>query len=148
VAILWNSTRNTSRKVSSIVVATNTITTESTIDSWANNDVLTFLSQVVAHAYIDFEMLSASSPAIPSTAKALKIEVLLMEQTTLGANEDVIVHPYSAWVVGSEQYLKAQVLGRFNQFVTDVPLVNGCLSLSVRAATAMYLVVQIIGYWT
>jgi hypothetical protein len=145
--VVYNITRGTSRLVSAINKTTNTMTTVSTTDAWANNDSLTLLSQTVGNTYIDVDMITNSNPAIPVTATGLKLEILLMEQTRLGANEDMIVHPTSTWAVGSEQYLKALVLSRFSCLTVDVPLVNNKISFKVRAGTNVYVVIQVVGYW-
>jgi hypothetical protein len=75
--VLWNTTRGTSRIITAINTTNNNITTVSSSDSWADNDVLTTQSQVNTQAgYFDLDIsnyVSATSVGVAFQAQVYDI---------------------------------------------------------------------------
>ena len=105
--ILHNTTRGNSRKIVSVNVATNTITTEASTDDWADNDVITTQSQTNTMAgYCDIDL----SAEIPSTVTAIQVFIFLdNNESTLDNTRYIMIHPFMAYDFGYRQWLNCNV---------------------------------------
>jgi len=103
--ILHNTTRGNSRKIVSINLGTNTITTESSTDDWADDDVITCQSQTNANAgYFDVDV----SAEVPATTEAILIFAMHYDnEGNFDGNRGVNFHPYEAYNAGKRQWIKA-----------------------------------------
>ena len=109
--ILHNITRGNSRKITNVNLATNTITTESSVDDWADNDIITIGSQTCDYKagytysrYFDVDI----SAEVPATAIAVLVQISNNEQSGMGAvNQNGMgTHPFTT-------YSTAQAVGQF-----------------------------------
>lgn len=94
---LWNTTRNSYRLIRSVNTATNTITTVSSIDTWANGDSITILSQTTsagtAADYIEVDL--SQTTEIPLLARSLDLQAIARDT---GAGSMVLsFHPYQTY---------------------------------------------------
>jgi len=94
-ARLWNTTRGTFRLITAVNTATNTITTVSSTDSWADADVITIESQTttVAGGYRYIELDLSQDTVIPKLARVLVFEVMKEDS---GGAVYTTTHPYVA----------------------------------------------------
>lgn len=101
--ILHNTTRGNSRKVVSVNLATNTITTEDTTDDWADDDVITCQSQTNAQAgYIDVDV----SAEVPATTEAIFLFAAAKDnEAVLDQARAAFFHPYEAYDGGKRQWI-------------------------------------------
>jgi hypothetical protein len=90
--VLHNTTRGNSRKVVSVDRGTNTITTESSTDDWADDDNITTQSQTNTYAgYFDVDL----SASVPSTWTAILINAVFYDRSGVDqALRDAFFHPY------------------------------------------------------
>ena len=104
--ILHNTTRSNSRKIVSVDIGTNTITTESSTDDWANNDVVTCQSQTnVQTGYIDVDV----SAEVPATTDSIFIFAAFQDnENNSDDNRALYFHPYEAYDAGKRQWVSAK----------------------------------------
>ena len=136
--ILHNTTRGNSRKVVSVNLATNTITTESSTDDWADGDNLTTQSQTnAAVGMFDVDI----STSVPSTWAAILINGKFLDNSGAGGgnSRDAWWHPYEAI-----DYDKLAVVGAYaansgqvSQFW--VPIVSQKICMHFRNSTDVHL---------
>lgn len=93
---LYNSTRGTYRLITAFNTGTNTITTVSSSDAWANGDTITIKDNTISDPYspnvASFDLSQQSE--IPVLARAIVLNVL--HQDSGGAGQIVQFHPYEA----------------------------------------------------
>jgi len=120
--IIHNATRSNSRKVVSMDVDTNTITTESSTDDWADNDVLTTQSQTNTSArYIDIDV----SAEVPATTTAIYIFAVFQDnEGNLDTNRNLYFHPYEAYNKGKRQWISAKNALDSNVLTFPLKIVN------------------------
>ena len=102
-ARLWNTTRGTYRLITAVNQGTNTITTVSSTDSWADTDAITIESQTttVADAYRYIELdFSQDTVAVPELACVLEFEVLKQDS---GGAVFTVFHPFEARAEAKEK---------------------------------------------
>lgn len=104
--ILHNTTRSSSRKIVSVNLVTNTITTEFSIDMWANTDVITCQSQTNTTAsYFDVDV----SGEIPTTTSAIfMFTVFADNEGNYDSSRYIMFHPYEAYDAGKRQWIHAR----------------------------------------
>jgi hypothetical protein len=93
--MLYNSTRGTYRKIVSVNLTTNTITTEASTDTWADNDSLTTASQVCtgSSGFFDVDLSAKVGTKIVAVLCSWKLK------DKSGVDQDGrtnIIHPYEA----------------------------------------------------
>jgi len=106
--MLWNSTRSTYRKIVTVNTDTNTITTESSNDSWASGDNITTDSPVCSYSTTPYFELDLSA-SVPSTAKAVMLSVQLNAGSYTGAW--VGIHPFTAYDGGKMMVVASLLAG-------------------------------------
>lgn len=140
--ILHNTTRGNSRKVVSVNLATNTITTESSTDDWADNDDITTQSQTNAAVGMFDLDLSAS---VPATWAAILINGKFLDNSGAGGgnSRDAWWHPYEAIDYGKLVILGAYAANSGQGAQFWVPLISQKLCMHFRNTTdaAIWLVV-------
>jgi len=98
--VLHNTTRGNSRKIVSVDRGTNTITTTSSTDDWADNDVLTTQSTTnVSAGYVDLDL----SAQIASTDIGAIFSCILADQSSTGASRTTLLHPFETYDSGKKQ---------------------------------------------
>jgi hypothetical protein len=129
--ILWNTTRGTSRVVTAINTTTNTITTESSSDSWANNDAITTQSQTnTAAGYCDIDVsgfLTANSVAIIFAAQILD---------TASGMYYMQWHPFETYGGMKEVSLVSYTANQFVYVLYIVPVISGKITIKIVASGA------------
>lgn len=139
--ILHNTTRGTSRKIVSVNVGTNTITTESSVDSWADNDVITVQSQTNAQAgFFDIDL----SAEIPTTTDGIFMFAVMDDtEGNQDNNRYAMFHPYETYEVGKRQWINANLANIKGQGVYPIDIIDqkltvwlgsGCVSVSLIMA--------------
>ena len=125
--ILHNTTRGTSRKVVEWNVATDTITTESTIDAWADNDVITLQSQTNAQAgYFDVDL----SADVPATTDDVMIFATLDDlEGIYDADRFLIFHTYEAYNAGNRQYMHSRIADQANSLSFILKVVSQTITI-------------------
>jgi len=145
--MLYNSTRSTYRKIVSVNITTNTITTESSTDTWANNDAITTQSQTNAEAgFIDVDL----SAIIPSTATVLYMGSLYqdLDKTAYDIARQLIVHPYSAFDDGKRCFNYAAVIGQGSCIYFFIPVISQKITVQYRGtANTMLIILLAKGYY-
>lgn len=103
--ILHNTTRGNSRKIVNEDLVNHVLTTTSSTDNWADNDVITVQSQTNAQAgYFDVDV----SAEVPATTDAISIFVTLDDkEDNYDANRYVMFHPYITYDFGLRQWISA-----------------------------------------
>ena len=139
--VLHNTTRGTSRKIVSVNLGTNTIATESSVDSWADNDVITCQSQTNAQAgFFDIDI----SSEIPATTDGIFLFVVLDD--TEGNQDDnryVMFHPYETYDDGKRQWINGNLANIKGQGVYPIKVIDqkftcclgwGCVTVNLIMA--------------
>jgi len=109
--ILHNKTRSNSRKIVSVDRATNTITTTSSADDWADNDAIDCESQTVEGEaaiveYVDVDV----SDFVGAGVEAIILFVALQNQTAdYNAVNVLYLHPYITFDYGKRQWATAKL---------------------------------------
>ena len=94
--ILHNTTRSNTRKIVSVDIANNAITTESSTDDWADNDVITVQTQQSGFGAGYFEVDVSASVA--ATVTGVFVVLNAQDQSSAGlANRNFAVHPYATY---------------------------------------------------
>lgn len=120
--ILHNTTRGNSRKIVSVDVGTNTITTESSTDDWANNDVITCQSQTNTQAgYFDVDL---SAEVAATTVAIFMFATCKDEESNYDANRYVTYHPYESYNVGKRQWILANLADEQNSATFPLKVVS------------------------
>lgn len=133
--MLYNSTRETYRKIVAAYTSANEIITEDTSDAWADNDDITTQSQVNTTAgYFDVDL----SAEIPAAAKFLGLFVLYQELA--GAADDasrtLLYHPYETYNVGKRFYVFSSLKLEASTTSWIVPVISQKITLFFRNASA------------
>lgn len=107
---LHNTTRGNYRLIESVNTGTNTITTVSSSDDWADTDTITIESQVVtsgsAQKVIDIDLSQTSD--IPMLARAVALEMNKLD--TGSANQFLIAYPHESFAVSKGLQTRNQVV--------------------------------------
>lgn len=100
--LLWNSTRSTGRLVVDVVLGTNTITTVSSSDAWADNDAITLESVNVVSGTTQkvIEVDLSQQSIIPTTARILHVSIIIVD-TAASMNE--YLHPIETYANSKAQ---------------------------------------------
>jgi len=132
--VLWNTTRGTSRNITAVNAGTNTITTESSVDAWANDDVITTQSQTVGTVagFTDLDISSYVNSA--TTAVAMQIQVM---ETANGAYY-LQVHPFEAYLAAKAVSLATPSTDTafYGYVMYIVPVISGKIAVKVVASGA------------
>ena len=120
--ILHNTTRSNSRKIVSVNVGTNSITTEDTSDDWADDDVITVQSQTNAQAgYFDVDV----SAEVASTVDGFYLFATLDDlEGELDNSRYVMFHPYEAYDGGKRQWINANLANIKGQGVYPLKIIS------------------------
>jgi hypothetical protein len=125
--ILWNTTRGTGRLIESNNTGTNTITTVSTADAWANGDTLTIESQTVttggSDKAIDLDLSQQSE--IPLLARAIQLFVQQLDSSASAGGGVFAAHPHEAFNVNKQTAIAfSQPSSAINSISDSVSLIN------------------------
>lgn len=148
---LFNSTRSTYRLITDVDVATNTITTVSSTDTWANTDAITIRSQTntaTSGGSYFYELdMSQSTTTVPVLTRSLLVGVFLNDSG--GSNEVGILHPYEANDTSKQLTTRTQAAGIQIALQWQIPLIDGKFTYRVSASGAgtMNQSVRLIGYF-
>lgn len=143
--ILHNTTRSNSRKIVSVDRANNAITTTSSTDDWADNDVITCQSQTNTTAkYFDVDV----SDNIPATTDAILLSVVFRDnEGNADANRVLYFHPYTAYNAGKRIFLPAVNANDQNNGVVPIKIISqkltmniyiGCVDITLLTSVAGY----------
>jgi hypothetical protein len=158
VVYLHNVTRGNSRKIIAVNTATRTITTESSSDNWANNDIITIGSQtcVVAtggHSYsymFDVDL----SAEVPGTASAVLIYTSTRNLSGTGstAQDTLLFHPYESYVVSRLFAQRCTSAYQSTNVYHVIPVIDHkvCIGLGLYGAitaSGMVCIISLAGYW-
>ena len=106
--VLYNTTRGNSRLISLVDIATNTITTESSTDDWADNDVITIQSTTNLEAgFVDLDF--STGDALPTNAIGILINGYYLDTGGVGNSAVARFHPYAAYDSGKRSDIFGQV---------------------------------------
>jgi len=148
--VLHNTTRGTSRLISSVVTGTNTITTVSSTDSWADTDAIEIRSQTVdpggAPYMIDID-LSQSTSAIPATARSILLDV--SNSDTGAAGRFFGTHPFETYGASKQVLQYSRTLGTNRAYRTiAVSLLQSrfCIRVDASGAGTAFYTVRLMGY--
>lgn len=141
--ILHNTTRGNSRKIEAVNRTTNTITTESSTDDWADNDVITVQSQVNTYAgYFDIDL----SDFIASTVVAILVSALHWNKSGGAVALAVFrTHPYEDRDVGKEFGVYATGTDELGTSQHWVPVISQKITVTLRLLTDHYVSLSIQG---
>jgi len=155
--ILHNITRGNSRKITGTTLDTNTITTESSEDDWADTDVITIGSQtcslIATYTYSRFFDIDIS-PNVPATATAVLADIFNDEESgaSTGLQNCFGCHPFETYGVSKfpRQYAAAAYQSASCAIV--IPVVSQKICIAVGAirsvnASGMYAYISLRGYW-
>jgi hypothetical protein len=147
--VVWNTTRGTERLVTAVNTGTNTVTTVSSTDAWANGDTVTIRSQILpwpsSPYFIDVDISQQSE--IPETARTLHMQIAKLD--TGAGNLFHMLHPYVA-------FSEPKIINMFNQVAAywcyafaPIPLIDQRLIVRFKAsgAATSYDVLVCDGYW-
>jgi hypothetical protein len=147
-AVLHNTTRGTTRLISSVNTGTNTITTVSSVDSWADTDTITIESQTVtsgsAFKYIDLDLSQQS--AVPVLARAILIETYGVDS---GASTRTNWHPFETASGSKTQARFNPSAGQRVDSIVAIPLLERVFTYRSEASGAATKsdIFNIRGYW-
>lgn len=104
-AVLHNTTRGTSRLISSVNTGTNTITTISSTDSWANTDTITIESQTATSPYANkfIELDFSQQTIVNILGRAVLLDVVHLDS---GGTTAFFLHPFETYGTGKEFALR------------------------------------------
>lgn len=146
--LLYNSTRGTYRYITACNTGTNTITTVSSTDAWANGDTITLASQDILDGltptYIGFDLSQQSE--IPPLARSIIVNGGVSDSG--GAGYICVAHPAVAYSVPKIiTMLISQTTQQFPYFL-ELPLYNRRFGIKHTASgTGVKLtVMKIMGY--
>ena len=143
--ILHNTTRSNSRKIVSVDRTNNAITTSSSTDDWADNDVITCSSQTNAQAgYFDVDV----SDNIPVTTDAIFLSVVFRDnEGNADTNRVLYFHPYTTYNTGKRVFLPAVNANDQNNGVIPIKIISQKLTMSMYIGCAdITLLTSVCGY--
>ena len=142
--ILHNTTRGNSRKIVSVDIATNTITTTASTDDWADNDVITCQSQTnLAGGYFDIDM----SKKIASTVIAIILKASVWNRSAdVTALRNLRLHPFEARDVGKEIEVYASIAGEVSVIQLLMPVLSQKFTARFILFTNHYIALAVQGY--
>lgn len=126
--MLYNSTRGTYRKITTVNVSTNTITTESSADAWADNDDITANSQTNAGVSSILFMDLDISAVVPANAVA----VYLLVGIYANAGDCAMrFHPWEAFATGKAMQIRTQAATVVNYTPLWVPVISQKITINI-----------------
>lgn len=140
--VLHNTTRGNNRLIESVDRATNTITTQSSSDDWADNDDITTQSQVNTQSgYVDLDL----SGFVATTVTG--IFVLVFMKDTAATGEVLRLHPYQSYAGARSVPLWNKTTGLFDTLVAPLAVVSRKITFLVTASGAdtAYIVLKYAG---
>ena len=155
--ILHNITRGNSRKITGVNTATNTITTESSSDNWANNDIITIGSQTCdekqGYSYSRLFDIDISDE-VPATAVAALIYSTMQNLSGIGsaAQDFAYWHPFETYSIAKLSGHACTAAHQAQIIYHTVPIIEQkiCLGFGLYAdvtASGMKVIVRLKGYW-
>lgn len=129
--VLYNTTRSNERLIEAINIGTNTITTTSSTDDWADDDVITTLCQTVGEQWFFTIDLSTK---IAATEVGMIIDVFLSDNE--GANDInryIQFHPYEAYNPGKVRNVAATIANDLGIGEITIPVISQRLSMRILA---------------
>lgn len=155
--ILYNITRGNSRKITNVNTSTNTITTQSSVDNWANNDIITIGSQTCTYlgdyTYSRFFDIDVSAN-VPATVTSVLLEIFNRELkgTSTGAQDSFGCHPFETYIAPKTitQYASAAYQDCLTFIVLAVNSQKICAALGAFAdinASGTIALIRLRGYW-
>ena len=158
VVILHNITRGNSRRIAGVNLGTKTLTTESSVDDWADNDIITIGSQTCisirsGHTYSSYFDLDISAE-VPATAFAVMLEIFNNEKSGVGAyaQNNFGCHPYEVYGDAKAQHHFAGAAYEWSTTFITLPLnaPKVCVQLGRFAlinASGTIALIRLRGYW-
>jgi len=148
--MLYNSTRGTYRLITACNTGTNTLTTVSTTDAWANGDTITVLYQTIndttaGQTFIGLSLASQSE--IPILARSVILQGGV--QDTGGAGRTLLFHPNEAYSIPKILSVQNTQSTQQNIFHNSMPLIDrilGMKTVTAGAGTALT-VIKLAGYY-
>ncbi|UCD22671.1 MAG: hypothetical protein JSW22_03335 [Chloroflexota bacterium] len=154
---LHNVTRGNSRKITGINTATNTLTTESSSDDWADNDIITIGSQTCVvlggHSYSRMFDVDVSAE-VPSTATAVLLYTSTRNLSGTGASlqDTLLFHPFESYIVHklfaqrcTAAYQSTNVYHPI--VINDHKICVGFGLYGAVTASGMLCIISLAGYW-
>lgn len=136
--ILHNTTRGNSRKIASVNVATNTITTTSSTDDWADDDVIT--CQSTTNTQAGFFDVDVSAQIAATTEAILMFAVIDDTEGNQDNSRYIMFHPYESYNSGKRQWINANLANIKGQGVYPIKLASqkftmwmasGCVTINI-----------------
>lgn len=140
--ILYNTTRGNSRLAVDVDTATNTITTESSSDNWADNDAITIVGQTQS-GMVDLDI----SDVVPVTTKLILANLSIMDDVVTNAWMQLRDYGDSTPTVIQP---RTQVASLYSNVQTIVPVSNQKIQYSIgnaNSATSFNATLNLVGYW-
>lgn len=158
VTILHNVTRGNSRRITRVDVATNTITTVSSTDNWADNDVITTGSPTcvaVKSGYTYSSLFDINiSAQVPATAIAALIQLNINEKSgaSTGDQNEIGIHEFATFATSKLYTIRASAAYDRAVGLTVIPVINQKICLEFGRyfsvnASGMVAIVNLWGYW-
>jgi hypothetical protein len=143
--LLHNTTRGNFRKIVSVDISNNVITTSASTDDWADDDDITVLSPTVGGGGLCDLDLSAK---LPASAYAILLWVFLFDKsTTYNADRELELHPYESLDSGKKR------LGYFTQagmklgMTVILPVIDQRICFRISGSNDFYFSIKSHGYW-
>lgn len=133
--VLYNTSKGNSRKIVSVNTATNTITTESSTDNWADNDDITTRSQTVTSAEDDYFDVDLSAQ-ISSDVRAIAIFGYFADASgTAYAGKVLRFHPYTTYDDGKRSYISCALASERSTLYFILPVYSQKISMNYVGST-------------
>ena len=144
--ILHNITKGNSRKVNAVNISTNTITTDSSVDDWANNDVITTESQTCTTNIDGAEWVDIDISNLISGATGLFLTGYWSDTGAAGTRE--CVHPYEAYNASKRLDFQTQATNIRINWLTFVPVIDDkfCYLLGATGAASCTFRITVAAY--
>lgn len=145
--VLHNTTRGTSRIMTAVNTGTNTITTVSSIDAWANGDTITAQSQtaVAAGPQFFYDLELTGQTVVPLLARSIKFNLLAFDT---GGAVTSVGHPFEANSASKTVQASNEVAGGQVWNFVDIKLTDQkfCFSWGASGAATALPILRIQGY--
>jgi len=128
--ILHNTTRGNSRKIVSVDRTNDAITTESSTDDWADDDVITCQSQTnTTSRYFDVDV----SAEVAATTDAIFLYVVFRDNEGADDTDRIVYfHTYEAYDAGKRQFISTILASDQNSFTIPLKIVSQKFTMRIN----------------
>lgn len=141
--VLHNTTRGNSRKITAFDETTNTITTEDTVDDWADNDVITCQSQTnESVGYFDVDL----SDSVPATLAGVIFNLNIRDISSgYQAVRRLIIHPYEAYDAGKRIHTFCDLADETTSMQMFAPIISQAITMKFESFSDVQVSLQVVG---